>query len=173
MWVLRSPATAKPPMREVAFSLGGNIGDREGFLRAALDALRATEGLEINAVSRLYATAPWGKEDQNGFLNACALGRTTLSPKTLLAAVQAIENRLGRVREERWGPRVIDIDIIALGEEVSNDPALTLPHPRAAERAFVLVPLAEIAPDLKLGKDTVADILARLPRVEGDVVPYP
>jgi 2-amino-4-hydroxy-6-hydroxymethyldihydropteridine diphosphokinase len=159
--------------RQVAFSLGGNLGDREQAIGNAVAALNAVNGLNITALSPLYQTAPWGKTDQDWFLNACAVGRTTLPASALLQAVQGIENRLGRVREERWGPRLIDIDIIALDGVAHDDEDLTLPHPRAAERAFVLVPLADIAPDLMIGKMKVRDILLALPRVEGDVVPYP
>lgn len=155
--------------RQVAFSLGGNIGDREQALRDAIAALDQVDGLQITAVSPFYRTAPWGKTDQDWFLNACAIGATHLEPAALLAAVQEIENRLGRIREEHWGPRVIDIDIIALEGVEQTGQDLILPHPRALERAFVLVPLAAIAPDLKLGSRVVSDLLAALPRIEGDV----
>ena len=109
---------------------------------------RASGGIELAAVSRFYRTAPWGKIDQDWFVNACALGRTRLEPEALLERIKALEVELGRAPAERWGPRVIDIDLIAYGDVTLKTERLTLPHPELFNRAFVLVPLAEIAPDL-------------------------
>ena len=116
---------------------------------AARSARSASEpGIELAAVSRLYRTAPWGKTDQDWFVNACALAWTTLAPEALLDRVKALEVELGRKPGERWGPRVIDIDIIAYDDvALYTTGRLTLPHPELFNRAFVLVPLAEIAPE--------------------------
>lgn len=140
-----------PPAGEVAIvlALGGNVGDVRGTLRRAIHDLDAVEGISITAVSPLARTAAVGPE-QEDFLNAVALGWTTLSPRDLLAATSAIEDAHGRVREERWGPRTLDIDIVTIEGVVSADPVLTLPHPRAHERAFVLVPWAQADPDAVL-----------------------
>ena len=129
-------------------ALGGNVGDKALSLRRALRAIASEPGIELTAVSRLYRTAPWGKTDQDWFVNACALGLTRLPPEALLERIKALEIELGRVSTERWGPRVIDIDLIAYGDISLKTERLTLPHPELFNRAFVLVPLAEIAPDL-------------------------
>lgn len=127
-------------------SLGSNVGDRLATLRRAHSMLAETDGIEVTAASSVYETAPWGKTDQPPFLNAVVVGETSLSPEELLAACQGIEDALGRVRTERWGPRTIDIDIIRMGLERRTTDELTLPHPLAAERAFVVVPWHEVDP---------------------------
>lgn len=109
--------------------------------------------LEVVRASSLYETAPVGRTDQPDFLNAVALLRTSLPPRDLLDALLHVENRMGRVRTLRWGPRVIDLDLLLYGDAQVETPGLTIPHPRLRERAFVLVPLAEIAPDLRLPGD--------------------
>ena len=109
-----------------------------------------------NAASRIYRTPPWGVLDQGDFANACALGATTLSPYELLAAVKKIEADMGRAPTRRWGPRLIDVDILFLGDSSLDDPELTIPHKELFQRGFVLVPLAEIAPDLVLDGVSVA-----------------
>ena len=141
--------------RTAYLSLGANLGNREETLRMALRRLVATDGVKILDVSSLYETAPWGKTDQPNFLNLAASLQTTLSPETLLALTQSVETELGRVRHERWGPRTIDIDILHIEGIESDTPTLTLPHPYMTERAFVLVPLAEIAPKLVVMGRTV------------------
>ncbi|MFZ1814133.1 MAG: 2-amino-4-hydroxy-6-hydroxymethyldihydropteridine diphosphokinase [Rhizobiaceae bacterium] len=136
--------------------LGGNIGDVRSSMNLALDRLDAVEGIHILAVSALYATPPWGVVDQPDFLNACVTLETTLTARELLHECLEAERSLKRERKERWGPRTIDIDILAMeGVELRSD-ALTLPHPRMHERAFVLMPLADIAPDLFIFGKTVA-----------------
>lgn len=130
--------------------LGANLGDREASILFALRALDMLPTAEVAAVSSLYETAPVGFTDQPQFLNAVAQVRTTLTPEGLLQAVLHLENEMGRTRTQRWGPRVIDIDILVYGSRQIISPALTLPHPRLRERAFALVPLAEIAPELVL-----------------------
>lgn len=147
-------------MARAALSLGGNIGDVSATIADALAAL-AAEGVSVVARSSDYRTRPWGKTDQPDFTNVSAVVETALPPLELLATCLDIERRLGRVRHERWGPRVIDIDLIAYdGVKMDTEP-LTLPHRHAHERGFVLIPLAEIAPDLLVGDKTVAELAAR------------
>lgn len=134
-------------IHRAALALGGNLGDVASALAAALRALEAGGELRIVARSNVWRTPPWGKTDQPDFLNMCALVATQLSPRELLALCLNVESQAGRVRKERWGPRVIDIDVLAYDDVSWDDEALTLPHPRMKQRAFVLVPLAEIAPD--------------------------
>jgi dihydropteroate synthase len=155
----------------VVFALGGNVGDKAKSLRRALRAIAGGPGIELTAVSRFYRTPPWGKTDQDWFLNACALGRTTLKPEALLERVKRLEVELGREPTERWGPRVIDIDLIAYGDLALKTERLTLPHPELFNRAFVLVPLAEIAPDLMIGGARVGEAAARLAAEAAEVVP--
>jgi 2-amino-4-hydroxy-6-hydroxymethyldihydropteridine diphosphokinase len=141
-------------------ALGGNVGDKTLSLRRALRAIAGEPGIELTAVSRLYRTAPWGKKDQDWFVNACALGLTRLAPAALLERMKALEVDLGRVSTERWGPRVIDIDLVAYDDISLRSEKLTLPHPELFNRAFVLVPLAEIAPDLIIAGVRVGDAAA-------------
>jgi 2-amino-4-hydroxy-6-hydroxymethyldihydropteridine diphosphokinase len=146
-----------PNIVEVGLGLGGNVGDSRAKIRAALDALRERNVVEVTAVSSLYRTAPWGPVAQDDFANACAIGTTRLSPLELLDAVKTIERDLGRVETVRWGPREIDIDILYYGDDAFDDPRLILPHKELFQRAFVLQPLAEIAPDRTVGGRRVID----------------
>ena len=136
---------------EAYLSLGANLGDAAATLDEAVAALERHPRISVRARSSLYRTAPWGGVEQDDFLNLGVLVETTLPPAQLLAVCQGIEVACGRTRELRWGPRTLDIDLIAFTadgvEQVSDTPELTLPHPRAHERAFVLAPWAEIAPD--------------------------
>lgn len=134
-------------MRAV-LSLGSNLGDSESILRACIAALGDLG--EIVAVSSLHRTEPWGPVEQPEFTNAVLILDTKLTPEELLASAQAIESEAGRTRELRWGPRTLDIDLITCDEVVSHDPKLTLPHPRAHERSFVIDPWLEIDPDAVL-----------------------
>ena len=151
-------------MVEAYLGLGSNLGDKAAMLDAAIAALAATPGIAVTARSRHYRTPPWGDTDQDWFLNAAIGIETTLSPHALLEACLSTETRLGRVRERRWGPRVIDIDVLHVAGATISDERLVLPHRFLRERAFVLVPLAEIAPDLVIGGETVREALARLDR---------
>ena len=135
-------------MPEAALALGSNLGDSAWMIRQALERLGQVEGVEVTRVSSFYRTPPWGVTDQPDFINACALLGTRLSPESLLLAAKSIERDLGRRPGQRWGPRVIDIDLLWVGEEIRDTETLTLPHKHMTERAFVLVPLAEIAPDV-------------------------
>jgi 2-amino-4-hydroxy-6-hydroxymethyldihydropteridine diphosphokinase len=146
----------------VGFGLGGNIGDPPGNIAKALALIEEREIAVLSAVSRIYRTPPWGVLDQGDFANACALGETRLSPYELLAAVKKIEADMGRSPTRRWGPRLIDVDILFLGDHTLDDPELTLPHKELFGRGFVLAPLAEIAPDLVLDGVRVADALAHV-----------
>jgi 2-amino-4-hydroxy-6-hydroxymethyldihydropteridine diphosphokinase len=136
---LRSPA-----VRRAFVSLGSNLGDREGFLRAARDALSALPGTTVVAASSIYETAPQERRHQAAFLNQVLCLDTALQPLDLLHECQRIERDHGRTRELRFGPRTLDIDILLFQDVESDDPELTLPHPRMVKRAFVLVPLGEI-----------------------------
>ena len=155
----------------VVLALGGNVGDKVLSLRRALRAIAAEPEIELIAVSRLYRTAPWGKTDQDWFVNACALARTSLKPEPLLERMKALEVELGRAPAERWGPRVIDIDLIAYDDIALKTERLTLPHPELFNRAFVLVPLAEIAPDLVIAGVRVGEAVARLGVEAQEVLP--
>ena len=137
-------------MAEAALGLGSNLGDRVGHLVTALRAIDALPGCFRVRSSSVYRTRPWGNTDQDDFLNLCAMIETDLAPLDLLAAVKGIERDLGRVERERWGPREIDIDILTMDGVTLESDVLTLPHARLTERLFVLMPLAEIAPDMML-----------------------
>ncbi|MFE5935876.1 2-amino-4-hydroxy-6-hydroxymethyldihydropteridine diphosphokinase [Streptomyces sp. NPDC056470] len=148
-------------------ALGANLGNRLETLQGAVDALEDTPGLRVKAVSPVYETEPWGIEPgtQPSYLNAVALVKTTLPPSSLLERAHAVEEAFHRVREERWGARTIDVDIVAYADVVSDDPVLTLPHPRAHQRAFVLAPWHDVDPDAQLpGRGTVAELLALVGR---------
>lgn len=145
-------------MRRGVISIGANLGDRRAALQGAVDALAATEGLRVLAVSDPVETDPVGGPEQPDYLNAIVLVETVLDPHALLARTQEIEVAWGRTRDVRWGPRTLDVDLIDFGI-VHDDEALTLPHPRARERAFVLVPWLQVDPTAVL---TGAGALAQL-----------
>ena len=134
-------------MARAWLSLGANLGEPERQLGEAVARLDAHPAITVTRQSAVHRTAPWGKTDQNDFYNMALELETDSSPEELLALCQGIETELGRIRREHWGPRVIDIDIIAYERRVLSSERLTLPHPFAHERDFVLVPLREIAPD--------------------------
>lgn len=139
---------------EAALGLGGNLGDPVAAFATALRALDAHSAIAVLRLSTVWRTAPWGKLDQPEFLNMAALVETSLTPRALLAFCLDLERQAGRERGERWGPRTLDIDILSYGDEAIDEPGLQLPHPRIAERAFVLAPLAEIAPAMMVGGQT-------------------
>ncbi len=143
-------------MAEVLLGLGGNLGDPVAAIKTALERLEA-EGVRITAQSGFYRTPAWGLTDQPAFVNLCVAGKTALEPRALLGALQRIEAALGRCRDLRWGPRPIDIDILTYDDRAVNESDLTIPHPHLTERAFVLVPLLDIAPDRAIGGRTVRD----------------
>jgi 2-amino-4-hydroxy-6-hydroxymethyldihydropteridine diphosphokinase len=159
-------------MTAVVIAVGSNLGDRLGHLQAAVDSLAATEGVRVTAVSPVYQTDPVGGPDQPDYFNAVLLADTTLAPAGVLAAAHAAEAARERTREVRWGPRTLDVDIISYGGLVSDDPVLTLPHPRAHERAFVLVPWHDVDPAAELpGHGPVAGLIAGLAGAAGDGLP--
>ena len=135
-------------MSVVAFlGLGSNLGDRLANLQAAVDALQMEPGLRVTASSRVWETTPVGGPPQPDYLNAVIRVETDLSARDLLDVARRVEARLGRVRKERWGARTLDVDILLFDEEEIDEPDLVIPHPRIAQRAFVLLPLLELEPD--------------------------
>ncbi len=143
---------------------GGNMGDREGNLAKAYEYINRQCG-DITHASSLYETAAWGKNDQPFFLNQALEIQTGLTPRLLLKKILSIEKQIGRVRKEKYGPRIIDIDILLFNDEVHNYPSLKIPHPELQNRRFVLVPLAEIVSGLThpLFRKTIAELLAICP----------
>ncbi|MDY5786452.1 MULTISPECIES: 2-amino-4-hydroxy-6-hydroxymethyldihydropteridine diphosphokinase [unclassified Corynebacterium] len=144
-------------MRAV-LSTGSNMEDSRAHLRRVVDDFAG----ELVAASSLYATAPWGGVEQPDFINQALLVEVSLTPRELLERCQRLERDAHRVRDVRWGPRTLDVDIVAIDGVTSDDPQLTLPHPRAHERAFVLIPWLEIDPDATLGGESVAGIVDKL-----------
>lgn len=151
-------------MTSAWLALGGNVGDSRTLLARAIGMLCDGRQIQLVARSSDYETPPWGVTDQPPFINLCIAVETELSPRALLAKAHEVEQMLGRNRaqERRWGPRSVDIDIIAYDEATLDCPDLILPHPRLFQRAFVLVPLAEIAPNLRISGRCVADVAAAI-----------
>ncbi|MEO0344253.1 MAG: 2-amino-4-hydroxy-6-hydroxymethyldihydropteridine diphosphokinase [Pseudomonadota bacterium] len=159
-------------MVKVALSFGSNIGDKSQHIQSALDILDAVENTQFIKQSSFYQTAPWGDTSQDWFLNACAIIETQLAPTELLTITQSIEAQLGRKHTRRWGPRVIDIDILVYeGVELRSE-HLNIPHIQIEHRAFVLIPLIEIWPDLILYGESLETHIERLERTPGDVAIY-
>ena len=147
-------------MPDAVLALGSNLGDSAETLRSAVEALRAVSGVDVVGVSGVVETDPVGGPEQDVYLNAVVLVRTDLSPEDLLDVTQRVENEFGRVRDIRWGPRTLDVDIITYDDVVSDDTDLTLPHPRAHERGFVLVPWLDADPQASLpGHGAVRDLV--------------
>ena len=138
-------------MNKVYLGIGTNIGDRNQYIKDALDAIAHLPGTEVTGVSCLYETEPWGYTEQDSFYNVCAEVETSLSPNGILGACLGIEAALGRVRTFRYAPRVIDIDVLLYNDIHADTEELTVPHPRIQERAFVLVPLKDVLPEMKIG----------------------
>lgn len=139
--------------------IGGNVGDVFASMKSALNLLNDHPQISVNKISKIYKTPPWGIEDQDWFLNACASVETTLTAQELLKICLEVELALKRVREIRWGPRTIDLDVLVFGKEKIKQDNLQVPHPRMHERAFVLMPMADIAPDLVLNGKTISQWL--------------
>jgi 2-amino-4-hydroxy-6-hydroxymethyldihydropteridine diphosphokinase len=153
--------TSAASRQPVVLALGSNVGDRLANLQRGVDVVCAGPGLDDVATSPVYETAPVGGPAQPDYLNAVLAAVTSLSPRAVLDRARAAETALHRVRGQRWGPRTLDVDVIVYGNEVSGDPELTLPHPRAYERAFVLAPWHDVDPDAEIpGRGRVADLLA-------------
>ncbi len=152
-------------MTRAAIGFGANLGDAARTVQAAIAVLGACRDVTLVAASRLYRTAPWGGIAQPEYVNAAALIETPLSPQALLETLLEVEQRFGRCREDtqRWGPRSLDLDLLLFGEWVVDELGLRVPHPHLQERAFVLVPLAEIAPHMPIpGGATVQSALAQV-----------
>lgn len=147
--------------------LGGNLGNREETLWKAIEMINSEKGINVSAVSPIYETEPWGNENQPKFLNLVIQIETMLEPKELLERCMSIENALGRVRKEHWGARTIDIDILSMTGIESDGETLVLPHPYLTERAFVLMPLFDIAPDLMVKRRPVWQWLQEVDGKEG------
>jgi 2-amino-4-hydroxy-6-hydroxymethyldihydropteridine diphosphokinase len=150
-------------MTLAAVGLGANLGDAAATLRDAIAALAELPETTLLRASRLYRTPAWGRTDQPAFINAVALVETSLDARALLDALLAIERRFGRVRVDgaRWGPRTLDLDLLLFGDALFDEAGLQVPHPHLHERAFVLLPLAEIAPALQVpGRGRVAALAA-------------
>lgn len=143
--------------------IGSNLGERESNCINALERL-TTKGIEIIAKSSLYETKPWGMKDQPDFINMCAKAETALCPEDLLAALKGTEKEMGREEGDRWGPRLIDLDILFYDDKIVRTPDLSIPHPLIEQRDFVLIPLCEIAPDLvhPVSRKTIRELTEQL-----------
>jgi 2-amino-4-hydroxy-6-hydroxymethyldihydropteridine diphosphokinase len=141
-------AGGRPPLRRAHFGLGSNVGDRAAALQAAVDGLAAADGVTPVAVSPVYATDPVGGPQQSEYLNAVVAVETDRMPRELLEIAKRLEDEAGRVPGERWGPRPLDVDVLLVGDDTVDEPDLVVPHPRLYERAFVMVPLADLDPML-------------------------
>jgi 2-amino-4-hydroxy-6-hydroxymethyldihydropteridine diphosphokinase len=151
------------PSRRAALALGSNQGNRLTTLQGAVDGLAETDGVEVAAVSGVFETDPVGGPEQPDYLNAVVVVVTTLSARQLLGRAHEIEQQFGRVRSQRWGPRTLDVDIVVVGDELVDEPDLVVPHPRAGERAFVLLPWLDADPDAALpGRGPIAELLSGL-----------
>jgi 2-amino-4-hydroxy-6-hydroxymethyldihydropteridine diphosphokinase len=164
-----SGAAQRPKRRRVVLALGSNLGDRLETLQGAVDTLFDAPGVDFVAVSPVYETAPVlgdgeaaGGPEQPDYLNAVIVVDTSLPAQLILDRAHGVEEVFGRVRKQTWGPRTLDVDVIVYGDETSDDPGLTLPHPRAHERAFVLAPWHDVDPDAEIpGRGRVADLLQK------------
>jgi 2-amino-4-hydroxy-6-hydroxymethyldihydropteridine diphosphokinase len=157
-----APGPAAGP-RRVVLALGSNLGERLAHLQDGLEVLGAAPGLGPLAVSPVYETVPVGGPPQGDYLNAVVIAETLLPARAILRRAQRAEAALHRVRAGPWGPRTLDVDVIVYGAETSDDPELTLPHPRAHERAFVLAPWHDLEPDAQIpGRGRIADLLAKV-----------
>jgi 2-amino-4-hydroxy-6-hydroxymethyldihydropteridine diphosphokinase len=160
-------------MASALIALGGNVGDVRATFRKAIANICGMAQAALLARSSDYLTPPWGEEQQPRFVNACIDIETSLDPHALLFVLQKVERKFGRERkkEQRWGPRTLDLDLIAYDDVTLDKPELTLPHPRLFERAFVLVPLAEIAPDRLIGGRRVSEALAKVSTADIERLP--
>jgi 2-amino-4-hydroxy-6-hydroxymethyldihydropteridine diphosphokinase len=147
---------------DATLGLGSNVGDSVRNIEEAIERLTADGAVRLVAQSRFYRTAPWGVTEQDWFVNVCVTIKTDVSARELLVRCQAVENAMARVRTRRWGPRNIDVDILTFRNRKIDEPDLVVPHPRIAERAFVLVPLKEVAPNLTIGGMSIDQMLSKL-----------
>ena len=156
-------------METVLIAFGTNLGDRDDSIRKMLDLVADTPGVRVTRCSSIYETAPVGGPEQGAYLNGVFLAACELTPEDLHKELQRIESVLGRTRAVRWGPRTMDLDILLFGDRIVHTPELTVPHPRMAERAFVLVPAAEVAPDMVVpgGGQTIRELCDALAKRMG------
>ena len=158
----QAPHTSPRPAFDCIVALGSNLGDKAANIDTAIRLLAEAGDVRLVHRSRNFATEPWGKTDQDWFVNACIAVATSLKPRELLARCQEVERRMGRVPTEKWGPRIIDLDLLVYGDKAIRDPDLVLPHPHIGERAFVLAPLMDIAPDLEIKGRSVRALYAAI-----------
>jgi len=152
-----------PPDYDAIIALGSNIGDKAANIRDAVSRLTAQgTGVEAVKFSRIFKTPPWGITDQDWFTNACLTVRTHLDPHELLDVCLDVERQLGRERKQKWGPRVIDLDVLIYGDQIIESDTLTIPHPHMSERAFVLIPLRDVAPEQLINEKPIDHWLAKL-----------
>lgn len=154
---------------DATIGLGSNIGDKAANIDSAIDLLTRDGAVRIVAQSRKYRSAPWGVTDQDWFVNAAIAIATELSARELLHKCQHVENEMGRVREKRWGPRLIDVDVLTYRDTAINEPDLIVPHPLIAARSFVLLPLRDVAPETRINGQSLDDLITTLGA--GDTVP--
>lgn len=154
------------PAAEVYLALGGNVGDVVGAMQWAVDELRQAPHCKVTAISPVYETPPWGLVDQDRFHNCVLCLETMLSPQEILALALGLEKKAGRMRGKKWGPRTLDIDVLLYGDANVDEPDLTIPHRHMLERAFVMVPLADIAAEKMISGVRIADHAARLDSVD-------
>lgn len=149
-------------MFDATIGLGSNMGDKAANIDEAIRRLTAGGDIRLVKSSRVYRSEPWGYKDQEWFANACISIATELDPRALLHRCQEVETGMGRVRLQKWGPRVIDVDILTYGDQSIREPDLIVPHPLISQRNFVLVPLNEIAPKIKIGGQALGGLIARM-----------
>lgn len=157
-----NPSAPDPSAFDCIVALGSNLGDKAGNLDRAITLLTEVGDVRLLARSRNYATEPWGKTDQDWFVNAAISVATSLSPRLLLTRCKDIERRMGRVEIERWGPRIVDLDLLVYRGITIDEPDLVLPHPHIGARAFVLAPLMDLDPDLVIGGKSVREMYAAI-----------
>lgn len=145
---------------DAVIALGSNIGDKVANVAAAIVLLERRGDITVVGRARDFKTPPWGKTDQDWFINSAVSVRTTLSPRQLLDRCQGVENEMGRERREKWGPRLIDLDILVFGDVVVSDDDLKIPHPHLTDRGFVLAPMADVAADVVVCGKTIRAWLA-------------
>jgi 2-amino-4-hydroxy-6-hydroxymethyldihydropteridine diphosphokinase len=151
---MKRSTDAAPGDFDATIGLGSNIGDKAENIDRAIALLTEDGAVRVVNASRKYRSAPWGVADQDWFVNACISVATNVSARELLHRCQDVENAMGRVRKQKWGPRLIDVDVLTYRDETIAEPDLIVPHPFIAERAFVLLPLKEVAPDVRVrGRD--------------------
>jgi 2-amino-4-hydroxy-6-hydroxymethyldihydropteridine diphosphokinase len=162
------PGGAAEDPFNATIGLGSNVGDKAQNIARAIELLCTDGAIRLVRRSALYRSPAWGVTDQDWFVNAAIAVATALSPRELLARCQSVETDMGRVRTMRWGPRIIDVDILTYRDSAIREPGLIVPHPLIAERAFVLIPLKDVAPDLRLNGHSLDELIMRL-GVEGVV----